>query len=395
MGAGSMAYALSGICARTLESATLTPCIPLRRLVIHSRFASPFSNDFVGTFGCGKYAPFNPNNTQPVSLTLPPPFTMSHGAFYGTRPKGVEDVINPGSPVVYPTDPNPKVLEDVWFDPADLTPWKWRQLGMFSNFQTSGPSLQKFHMAIPVRRRLKKKTGLNNNNYQGRETWDFVDAGLKIFNQSDWLGALHPAHHFWTNLGVDEPFTITDYYEQTGSSPPAVDLNQWRVPFCNPMPIRNQSGTVIGYYTGYTAIHYFSLAYVHFADATLRICSPDQTSTYKKVFLPEDYRAEVVPPASRPPIRHNNQLFQLETSIFMIAESVSGGPALKSPRIGTIRWWHYADPSANPWPCNPYMTMFMGPTSQWKFGIRFNHYNNSEHTDILFGLPMLTSFVSP
>lgn len=394
MGAGSMAYAVSGVCANTLLSSTRVNCIPLRRLVIHTRFASPFSNDFVGTFGCGKYAPFNVNGTQNVTPVIPPSTIMSHGPFYGTRPETVTDVVPPGG-TPRPVDPNPKVLQNVWFDPSDLVPWNWRQLGIMSNFLASGPALQKFHMAIPIRRRLKKLSGLNNNNYQGRESWNFVDASLKIFNQSDWLGALHPAQHFWTNLGIDEPFTVTDYYEQSGSAPPAANLNQWRVPFCTPLAIRNQQGSIIGYYTGYTAIHYFSLAYVHFADATQKVCSPDQTATYKKVFLPEDYRVEVVPPATRPKIKHQNQLFQLETSIFMIAESVQGGPALQSPRIGTIRWWHYADPSVNPWPCDNYMNMFMSPTGQWKFGIRFNHYNNSEHTDILFGLPYLTSFVSP
>lgn len=395
MGAGSMAYTVSGVCARTLLSNTRVNCLPLRRLVVHTRFASPFSNDFVGTFGCGKYAPFNVDGTQNVTMTLPPPFTMSQGLMYGLRPKGVPEVINPGTPIVYPTDPEPKVLEDVWFDPSDLVPWQWRQLGMMSNFQTSGPALQKFHMAIPIRRRLKKLTGPNNNNYIGRETWNFVDASLKIFNQSDWLGPLHPAQHFWTNLGIDEPFTINEYYEQTGYSPPAANLNQWRVPFCTPMPIRNQLGDIIGYYTGYTATHYFSLAYVHFADATQKICAPDQTATYKNVFLPENYHIEVVPPATRPKIKHQNQLFQMETSFFMIAESVQNGPPLKSPRIGTIRWWHYADPSINPWPCDPYLNMYLPHIGQWKFGLRFNHYNNSEHTDILFGLPMVSSFVSP
>ena len=392
MAAGSSAHLVSGVCTKTLQSATLTNCLPLRRLAIHSRFASPFSNDFVGTYGCGKYAPFGPDGTQSVGMIVPPPLTMSNGIIYGKRPSGVTDVLNPGGP--YPTDPDPKILQDVWFDADDLVPWNWRQVGMFSNFQTSGPPIEKFHMAIPIRRRLKKPTTPNNESYFGRDTWDFVNASAPIYGQNDWIGALHPAHYFWTNVGVSEPFTVVDYYEQSGDSPPALDLNQWRINFCDPMPIRKQDGTIMGHYTGYTAIHYFSLAYVHFSEALQRVCLPNQSSTFTSVFLPENYHISVIPPAVRPKIKTQNQLFQMETSIFMIAETLPGFPQIKSPRIGTMRWWHYADPMVNPWPCNPYFQMYMPHTGQWKFGIRFNHYDNDGHTDILFGLPMLSTFVA-
>ena len=393
MAYGSEAFTVQGDCVKKLQSSTLELCLPLRRLTVHTRFGSPFSNDFIGTYGCGKAYPFTPDGTQIVNFTTPPTYTMSNGNLYGFRKRGVMDVYNPGGTM--PVDPDPFVIQDVYFKSTELNPWKERSVGFFSNMKTSGPPISKFHMAIPVRRRLKKPSGPSNTNYQGRYDWNFVDADQKIYNQSDWLGPLHPAHYFWTNVGIPEPFNVTDYYQQSNTSPPAAYLNQYRIPFCAPMKIYDVDGVHIGNYTGYTAVHYFSLAFVHHADATQRYCLPNGTSTITNPFLPENYHVNVTPPQVRPKIKHQNQLFQMESHFFMIAETLPGKPVIKSPKLGTMRWWHYADPTVNPWPCNPYMYIYLPHTGIWKFGLRFNHYDNTDHTDILFGLPMISTFITP
>ena len=393
MAAGSEAFSIPGDCIRKLESLTLDLCMPLRRLTVHTRFGSPFSNDFIGTYGCGKAYDGLPDGTQIVNFALPPTYTMSNGALYGLRKPGISTVLNPGE--AFPVDPDPTLIEDVFFNSSELDPWKERSVGFLSTMKTSGPPIAKFHMAIPIRRRLRTPIGPNNSNYQGRYAWDFVDAAYKIYNQSDWLGALHPAGNFWTNVGITEPFLATTNYAQSGGLPPASHLNQWRIPFCAPMKIYNSLGVHIGNYVGYTAIHYFSLAYVHHADATQRICKPDGTSDITSPFLPENYHISVTPPAVRPKIHHNNQLFQMESSFFMVAETLEGFPEIKSPRIGTMRWWHYADPAINPWPCNPYIYIYLPHTGIWKFGLSFKHYNNASSTEIMFGLPMISTFVTP
>lgn len=378
MAAGARAENLQGECLRGLDTAGIgggvpDACAPFRRFSIHTRFASPFTPTFdAGTFSCGVYGPGGAAGTQEVPYTSIPLAIASGGALYGRS--------------------NETAIPDVYFNSADLTPWRQRLLTtMFPSKKASGPPLSKFHMVIPVSRRNKGSAGNHNGNYNNRNSFYFTDADSSINGQSDWMGPIHPAGYFWTNSGLTQPFMAVDYYEQTGQSPPAFNLNQWVVPFCNQIPFRNSAGTIIGHFVGYTAIHYFALGFIHFAEATKKTCNEDGTYTEEKVFLPNDYR-DLTPPIAK--VKSNNQFFMLDSHFYMVAQGVGGGPTVKSPKIASARWWHYGDPNSNPWSCNPYFYVTNAPAGSWEFDLNFNIVGGTTEA-IKFGLSMTETYIAP
>ena len=377
MGYGAKANFLNGECLRGMDeqgetSSVPDACVPFRRFTIHTRFASPFTPTFdAGTFSCGIYGPGGAAGTQEVPYTAIPSAIASGGALYGRS--------------------NESSIPDVYVQSTDLNPWKSRLLTtMFPSKKASGPPLGKFHMAMPVSRRLKGPGSVKNDNYLNRYGFYFTDASTPLFGQTDWMGPLHPALYFWTNSGLVEPFLGVGNYEQTGQSPPAMTLNQWMVPFCNPVPFRNSAGTIIGNWVGYTAIHYFALGFIHFAEATKKTCNPDGTVTEEKSFLPDDYR-DLTPPTAK--VKPNNQFFMLDTHFFMVAQA-TGVTVVKSPKIASARWWHYGDPNKNPWACNPYFYVSNAPTGSWEFDMNFNLVGGGTEA-IKFGLSMTDTYIAP
>jgi hypothetical protein len=390
MAYGAEGYALPGECLRRMES-NKKPCVPLRELTVHTRFSSPFTIDYNGTMSCGKqYQGISDDLTQIVGFKELLTTVHSGGALYGRRPVGI---IDPESAV----DPDAKTLDGVWFNDADLATWKPRKVDMFTTGSKAvGPALTQFHMATPIRRRLRGVQGANNKNYVNRYNYDFAPAALTIFSQTDWLGQLHPAMYFWTNTNVPEPFAATDYYEQSGASPVTdPQYHTLTAPFCpaSKIPFRDASGNILGHYVGFTAIHLFSLAFVHHADAMQLQCNKDGTITFTNPFLPENYHKPADGNNKRPKVVHSNQFFSLQSNIFLVAKPVNQNTVVKSPLVGSVHWWHYGDPTTQPWACDKYIAVNMAPIPRWRIDIKFPLVGGGA-TTLRVGLSMLSTYVS-
>ena len=355
MGAGSKAYLLAGDCL-TIPTRF---CMPFKEFCVHTLAASPPLATFPdsGLFGCGAYA-----STAGTQLLPDPriPDALSPHPLYGRTT----------SAITLPT----------YFQAADLAPWRERKIiGPMDpyNNRASGPAVQQAHMVTEVRRRLKRSALPNNNSYQNRYNFYFTDASTPLSGQPDWVGFLHPGMYFWTNKDVPEAFKAVDYFEDSGANPPTTDVyNQNFIPFCTPLNTYTNSGTLLGQYVGYTAIFYFGMAYIKYPIAG---------------FKPSDYYSTSPTP---PEVAPTYQFFTIDCHYFMTA-APAAGQVLKSPKIGSTRFWIYNRDGTTWNICDQYMYMLCGQlTNNWKFNVNFNYVPGGSET-ILFNLSNLRVFITP
>jgi hypothetical protein len=282
----------------------------------------------------------------------------------------------------------------LYLSSGDLAAWRKRDLytnNIYRNY-ASGPPIRGGHMVVPLRRRMKRSQHPNNEDYSGRYSFNFTDASPPIYNQKDWMAPLHPGMFFWTNRDVPEPFLAGTHYEDTGAATPDGTLHKYVLPFCATMPVRDQSGFVIGGYSGYTCMAYFSMGVVHFADATIETTDPvTGLKTQEKVFLPEDYRDPPNPvTGKRRKIDHSCQLFSLDTHWFMVG---TGG--IGSPKLGSKRWWFYSDPNSSPGICSEYIYALHGDlNSNWEFPVEFNIVGGSTEA-VTFNISSARAYITP
>jgi hypothetical protein len=188
---------------------------------------------------------------------------------------------------------------------------------------------------------------------------------------------MHPANYFWTNKDVAEPFNAVQYYEDSGTNPTKVDsYNQNFIPFCTPVNTYSSDGTLLGQYIGYTLIFYFGMAFVKYP-----------IPGFKDV----DYYS---PLAIKPEINPIYQLFSVDCHLFMVGSAASG-QTLKSPKIGSSRYWVYNRDSTTWNICDQYMYMLCGAfRSNWKFNVTFNYVGGGNEV-IRFNPSNLQVYVTP
>lgn len=354
---------------------------PFRQLTAYLWFGTySGTNGSVGNCSCGRNTlpdgTFASSffGTQPLPPLILPSGTYSIGQLYGRKPA---NNLTQDNPITLKSRQNG---ESVYFKTAEFQPWRKRnkidliagQTG-YTDYATGAPLKQSL-LTMPLERRLKGVTGPNNRNYQNRMGFDFTNAAEPINGQTDWLGTMHPANHFWTNESVTEPFKAVDFYEDSGTAPlPDDGLYQYTIPFCSNMPVYNSSAVKIGEYIGYTAQFYFSFGFVHFADAKNWVYNPQtQTSSQVPAFLPYDYRSPINPQTGKPTqkISHKEQLMSLDVHIFMVGNNANLG----SPKLVQTRYWWYNDPFRTLWLNAPYMCGFVtsGVYPSWNFPVQFN-----------------------
>lgn len=389
MAAGAWAKLLNGTCVNIPTRNNIPAfAMPFREFTIHTVFGEPPGNFNVNsaTCGCGFRTDAQGNGVGSIGTARIDPFSLPNGSTAYGETYGRRVTANP---ITMKTIGG----ADLYFATNDLYRWQPRAMYVPNYYQNfaSGPSIQWGHLATPVRRRMKGVSGPNNSNYQNRYSFDFTDAGSPINNQPDYLGQLHPAHCFWTNKGLIEPFLAETYYEQTGQSPNAEITKLWTVPFCDPLRARNSSGTVLGTFIGYTMIHYFSFAFVHYGDATVAVTNQDGSTTTTSPFLPENYRGLPDGTGKKPKINNSYQLWTVDTHIFMVNDT----PSVGSPKIASVRHWFYNDPTAEPDPINEYFYTIHGALqSQWTFPVEFNIVGGQPQT-IQFSFSSMRVYLTP
>lgn len=355
MGAGAYAELIAGNCLVTPDRI----CAPFKEFCVHTLGSSPPLATYPdsGLFGCNAYT----TNSGTQLLDDPRiPDALTRHQLYGQTT----------STVTLPT----------YFQSADLAPWRSRRIIMPTdpyNNRASGPAVKQAHMYTMLRRRLKGSGSSNNSNYANRSGFNFTDSSATYSGQVDWMGLFHPAGYVWTNKDVPEPFNAVNYYEDSGASPPTSDVyNKQIIPFCSPLNAYNSSGTLLGQYIGYTMMFYFGMAF-------LKYPIPG--------FKPTDYYSTSPTP---PEVTPTFQFFMIDCHLFLTGLSASG-QTLKSPKIGSARYWTYNKDGTTWNICDQYMYMLNGAfRGNWKFNVTFNYVGGGNES-ILFNPSNLNVYVTP
>jgi hypothetical protein len=312
------------------------------------------SNPEAGSYGCMAYD--GNDGTQ----LLPPPKIPSNTNRCPVYGKTSDTITVPG-----------------YFSATDLDPWESRKLiagADVYNRYVAGPAIEEGHMVTEVRRRLRGTVPPHNDSYLNRYSYYFTDSDTTINGEADWLRFLHPAGYFWTNKGLNNPFSAPSYYEQTGQYPTTTDVYcQNFIPFCDPMNVKDSGGTVQGQYIGYTFIFMFGYGYFKVPVA------PN---------LAEDY---YIDPQTTPAtlVNPGNQFYSLDCHLYMV------GNGVVSPKLQSIRYWFYNKFGAGYDPCSQYFYMINGDAdSNWKFDVNFNLVGGGTQT-IKFGLSDLQVYITP
>jgi len=409
MAAGAYAKNLKGDCLvkPTGIGGDVRNCIPFRELSVHTYMSSPAnalggSGYEDGLYGCGQQYSFSAPNTKII-----PPWNLSNTS---SRPYGIRYGRSQEPITFEASDDSP-----VFFDSLELYPWTKRAVAPQRRWYAQGPSLANSHLVKCIRRRNKGYGGLNNNNYQNRYGFYFTDSDNPQDNGADWMGPLHPAGYMWTNKGINEPFLANRFVEETGSvfayrdgggNIVFANHSQGILPFCDPLNVRQEDGTLIGQYIGLSCLHYFSSSFVHQPIQTQDPCR------IPKTFLPNDYYQTVPGPGGTiNKIAPTNQLMQLESHWFMVGVNKIGHPGppdlpnLWSPKIATIRHWFYnkpTQPQGNP--CNEYIYISFGFFQEdWRFDANFrvinyvgnNTWNRGEDVTLSINMSGYQSYVTP
>ena len=165
------------------------------------------------------------------------------------------------------------------------------------------------------------------NPFENIGSVNWTDAAIQDYGQ-DWLGNLMPGGWCYSNYGITEPMNGEEYYEDARKSTDPINAidrtgasihSNW-TPFCNPLPVYDSFGSLIGSYDGLAWIVFFNLA---------GLKNPSDP--------PPDYTYTGLPPI--PKLDSRKQILNLEVWVYLSANS--SGNLFKSPRIGTFRYWTY------------------------------------------------------
>lgn len=365
-------HAIKGTCLNTVQNNNFKL---FRTITAHCVMNSPTGVGFpAGVFACGTNAPFT---TAQGTRIIPDMYVVPSGTI--SRANYIYNQTN--------EDVNLKTFnnETVYFCEDDLVYWRARPLYVpnIYNMFASGPALQCSHAWD----KLSRKPNYANT-YAGRYEYDFLDAASPITPTTttttgpaspipcsiqDYLVYMHPATSLYSNLS--EPFTATDFYEQSGSLPPRESVNGGKnfMPFCNPLNVRDNQNNILGQYIGYTFNFIFGQANMSFPVAP---------------YLPPDPTSNLPNP---PPVNPRQAFYSLELLVYLVSDNDN----LASPCIGRKRFWYYSKAGlsgGDNW-FSPYFAMYLGPmNSTWQFNVVFP-YTAGGSENIVFNLSDLSVLV--
>lgn len=176
-------------------------------------------------------------------------------------------------------------------------------------------------------------------------SWTTADSTVY---EDDWLGNLMPGGWCYTSRGVPEPMRGEVYYEDARKVDDPLNIldksqssvrENW-TPFCTPLNVYNQTGSLLGTFDGLSYILFFNLAAVK---------TPLQKWKYDPVLgdftgeavhgvLPRDNTLYRVDDTPLPWLNPKRQILSVEAWFYL---NSSAPNAFKSPRFATARWWHY------------------------------------------------------
>ena len=247
------------------------------------------------------------------------------------------------------------VFNNYYFDKDDVDLWNFRGSGCFMGicaFEYLGPTYSNNCTIIPLAKHpTTPATGLK----QGRLDYNWLNAdpvniGSSLIDPLHFTGVypfilpdtetLHaPAGWMYSNTNVPEPYRASRYYEDGGgtidrSSVSTTQLNF--LPFADTLRVYDLNSTLIGGFDGLAFIVYFGE--MHFA-----LPFDDEQRGYEGLI--PDPLSEADPPDRMNP---TFQLIGLEIDIYLAGTTT----AVKSPRIGRLRFWcpnrsAIADPTLN------------------------------------------------
>lgn len=364
-------------------------CEPFKTATVHVFHSSQTGTyPIIYNLGNCKNAEFYPSSAEagaidPVFLPLSTKIgSAKTGAFYG---QSGENVINRHNPRKV------KTLNNVYFAEADLDAWGFRrshpvfipdQLNdasahppEISNpldppMYVTGPGISNYHAYYTVKRRTPCDAY-----YSNYLNWCFTDQGVSDMLLEDGtpvcpkdpLGFSYPAKHIWRNANVDQPFLADKYWEDSGTLPETTwnPTGKGLIPFCTPITAYDSSGNSLGQYIGFCHMLFFNNNFYVGANyqGTNNAANPGN--------LPEDWTS---PNNPKPPVARWKDAHCIDVHVYMVANPATPG-SLKSPRIGSKRFWRPNNITGAPWAplgsgiCNQ-KTYFLCGTSKDDWGIR-------------------------
>lgn len=380
---------MNGRSAIRLISDCLTPqvntCEPFRTCsvhILHSTNKSYYKNRFFNGLwnnacGCQKTTYYNNRTTTtpepqwidvPYGSSLPfPKLRGPSGYIYGLTPH----------------EQTTRVING-YVKSAELEPWRQKRIVPYFNpppeppnedqprVYRSGPSLKTGHACYAIKRR-----SITQPEYENYLDWYFTDPhpNWEVDREvacchDDWLGYTYPAKWIWHNKGIEQPFKAWSYFEDCGIDPGQVNPQCMNVmEFCEPLNIYNTVGSVIGQYVGYTNMIFFN--------NNTYMCGNDYVNDHG---LPLD------PTGDYPQPKSNGKVFRYQDAMsidvhYYLKVVAPVGIDLKSPRIGSIRFWRpHTDfgsgyGSYGPSCCRPYLYWWCGGyQNNWWINCEFNLY---------------------
>ncbi len=207
-----------------------------------------------------------------------------------------------------------------------------------------------------------------NNPFENVNSVNWTKADTTIY-ENDWLGNLMPGGWCYASKGIPEPMFGQSFYEDAAkpinrpyllNKTNASVRENW-TPLCIPLNVYNASGTQIGSYDGLSYSVFFNAAAIKMPLRKRVYDEATQTFTgdHPDGLVPRD--RTLVNLLTEPPfLNPQRQILSLELWVYL---SSSNGSVVKSPRIATVRWWHYTkgiqylDGGNYNSPFDPYMFM--------------------------------------
>jgi hypothetical protein len=391
-------------------------CEPFKTATVHvfhtgTNATYPYVYDLGG---CGA-AELYPSTAQASNIPAIFPYIASGiggskiGAVYGSS---AENIINRHNP------DKVKQITGAYFQSSDLNAWSFRRttppISMLPpgdpnahpaevadphDYPTyvTGPGVSNPHAFYPIKRRTPCDPP-----YSGYLNWCFTDQGTSHMLDgidgdpiccADPLGFSYPAKHIWRNADVDQPFAAMDWWEDSGTDPITVATEEGRgiIPFCTPMPAYDAAGVLLGNYVGYCHMVFFNNNFYVGANDQGAGTAADPGN------LPTDFTSIQNP---QPPVKRYKDAHSLDVHVYMVA-SPAPGKTLKSPRIGSKRFWRPNNVLGYPWAPNgegpgvPYIYFICG-SNRYDWGIRLKlNLVGGGTVEKVMGMGNMTAYLVP
>ena len=249
--------------------------------------------------------------------------------------------------------------DNYYFDLLDIMMWDEVVDQYYSNI--TAPRFQNHTTYMRLVERDQK-----NHPFENMNDVSWTEASTTIY-PNDWLGNLMPGGWCYVSKGIPEPMLGESFYEDAAKEidrPYLLNKTNSSVrenwtPLCYPIKVYNSSGTQIGSFDGLSYSVFFNAAAVKMPLQKREYDPATQTFTgsHPNGMLPRDVTLTTL--LGEPPyLNAQRQILSLEVWVYL---SSSNGATIKSPRIGTCRWWHYTkgieylDGGNYNSPFNPYM----------------------------------------